>query len=177
MTRKAIFLLCLFLIAPAPAQVTHRDEISQQIRLEVGPDQAFLVFAFRSRSRRPLSLRLPAGMRFHGTVEPCLPVLLGRDLEVRLAPAEQKTYRVEALSLYFFAHTPGLYEASFPSSDERRLVQRIQRVWKLHQAGQLRHSPLRISQAVAYTESGADPAKLKQTFSAAELSEATGASR
>lgn len=173
MNWKSLFIVFLLLTCVGSAQVVHRHELAQNIRLEAGPNQAFLIFSFRNLGRAPLTLNLPAGMKFHGAVEPCLPVYLGRNIKVSLKPGESKRYRAEALNLYFFPHTAGDYTASEPFPEERALIKKIQKVWKDHRQQRLRHSPMRLTQLLAYFESGADQAKIRKAFRPAEINEAS----
>lgn len=167
-----ILIFLLVLVATVSAEVIGRDQLQANFRLEIDRGQAYLVGEFSNRSSRPLPFFLPAGARLDGEVEPCLPIVVGRDLQVTIPPRGTQRVRVEALSLYAFPHTPGPYTFALPLDEERKLCKLVQSVWRRQRASQLQGAPLRVAQAVVFLSNGADPKSLAQSFRAEEVQEA-----
>lgn len=167
-----VLLFLLVLVTTVSAEVIGRDQLQANFRLEIERGQAYLVGEFSNRSSRPLPFFLPAGARLNCEVEPCLPIVVGRDLQVTIPPRGTQRVRVEALSLYAFPHTPGLYNFAHPLDEERQLCKLVQAVWRRQRASQLRGGPLKVAQAVVFLSNGADPKGLAQSFQAEELQEA-----
>ena len=164
------FWLCLGTVASA--QVIHQGDLGAAFHLRLEGNTPFIVASLQNKSSSPIALWMPAGLRLHGTVEPSLPVLLGRDIKVNIPPGGSRTLKVEALSLSFYPHTAGRYEVSFPDEDSLYMSKKIQKVWKAKRQSRLSHSPLRLSQAIAYVGSNANKVKIRKAFSEAELREA-----
>lgn len=91
------------------------------------------------------------------------------DLQSR--PGASKTIKVEALSLSLYPHTAGPYTLDRPDEESAKLGRRVYLLWKRHQKSPLRNSPIRLSQAAVYLETGQERAAIQKMFSADELRE------
>ncbi|MCA9781543.1 MAG: hypothetical protein KC800_32720, partial [Candidatus Eremiobacteraeota bacterium] len=84
---RRVLLIVLLLTLPTFAQqVVQRGELTTRWEVRNKQDLPYLAVSFSNHSSRALSLQLPAGMHLIGDREPCLPVLLGKNLSVDIPP-------------------------------------------------------------------------------------------
>lgn len=150
--RTLILLVCL--VSPLWAQeVVKRGEVLRSYEVVLEGQQPYLVCSFTNRGSRTLELGVPAGVLFVGQREPCLPVLSGRAVSLRLGPGQSRSVRIQALSLSAFPHTPGPYSmAPAPTYEDEyvRAGAAVNRVWKKNASGSLRADPLRLAQLAVF---------------------------
>jgi hypothetical protein len=168
-----LWIFLLMLACPVWGQVVHAGELEASFHLEIQKGQPLLVASLRNLTGADIPFYIPAGVRFNGLKEPCLPVVLGQDVQVNVPPHGKVKVATVALSLSFFPHTPGNYEICLPDRDSRLMCSQVQKVWTQAHRSALRASPIRLSQLVVYIGAGANKAKISSSFSEEEIREAT----
>jgi hypothetical protein len=168
--KRLFVLLMVLLTTVAGARVPRDGELTYSFRLTLENGLPYISATLQNHTSAPMEFELPAGLRLNGRHEPCLPVVVGQDVQFKMAPGEAKTLKFQALSLYIFKHTEGEYEvASFMDSDELALSGKLQDVWSLHYRNQLSEDPFRVCQLMVYLHNGADVGQLSSMFSAKEM--------
>lgn len=155
MRRLLLFFLCLVILAPpvSAEQVLRRGEVTRSYRLVLEGGIPYVVVGLVNHGKRTVLIEIPAGVPLLGEREPCLPVLLGRPVNQRLAPGTQASVKVEALSLSLYPHHPGSYQLPPPPAYEDEYVRAglaVNRIWQRSSAGKLRSNPVKLSQLAAY---------------------------
>ena len=170
MKRFMILVLTMIMMLPAVARVPHDGELTYAFQLKLEDGRPFIYATLRNHTSAPMEFELPAGLRLNGKYEPCLPVVLGQDIQFKLPPGQSKTLKIQALSLYIFQHTEGEYKAAtFMDDTELKVSGKLQNVWDLHYRNQLPADPFRICQIVVYLANGADVNQLNSLYSAQEM--------
>lgn len=165
-----LFLVFVSLAGAADARLPKDGELTYAFVLEVEQGVPYLRATLRNQTQAFIEFELPAGLRFNGTHEPCLPVVLGQDVQFQLPPGQPVTLKIQALNLYLFAPTGGEYEvATFMDDNELDLSGKLQRIWDLHYRNQLAGDPFRYCQIAVYLANGVGVNELSSLFSAQEI--------
>lgn len=163
MSRRLLYCtLWLFLLAlPASAeQVLTRGEVTRSYQLVLEGGSPYIVVGLVNHGKRNVLIEIPAGVPLLGEREPCLPVLLGRPVNQRLAPGARASVKVEALSLSFHPHHPGPYRMPLTPAYEDEYVRAglaVNRIWQRASARDLQGDPSKLSQLAAYLLGGQVP--------------------
>ena len=156
MSRYLLFsTLWLFLLAlPVTAeQVLTRGEVTRSYRLVLEGGTPYIVVGLVNHGKRSVLIEIPAGVPLLGEREPCLPVLVGRPVNQRLAPGARASVKVEALSLSLYPHHPGPYRMPRTPAYEDEYVRAglaVNRIWQRASARDLQSNPVKLSQLAAY---------------------------
>lgn len=165
-----MILFLTMMVLPALARVPHDGELTYAFQMRLEDGRPFIYATLKNHTSAPMEFELPAGLRLNGKHEPCLPVVLGQDIQFKIPPGESKTLKIQALSLYIFQHTEGEYKAAtFMDDSELKVSGKLQNVWDLHYRNQLPADPFRICQIVVYLANGADVKQLNALYSAQEI--------
>lgn len=156
---RRVLLIVLLLTLPTFAQqVVQRGELTTRWEVRNKQDLPYLAVSFSNHSSRALSLQLPAGMHLIGDREPCLPVLLGKNLSVDIPPGKTIEVVAPAIRMSLYPHPPGTYHIAPRPMYDDEIVKAARTVYRIQQS-QVRSDPLRLSQLAALYIIGYTPSE------------------
>lgn len=154
--RTVLFILLLLALPGYAQQVAHRGELTTRWEVRSKRDLPYLAVSFSNQSSRVLSLRFPAGMHLVADREPCLPVLLGKNISVDIPPGKTVEVLAPAVRLSLYPHPTGTYHIAPRPMYDDEIVKAARAVFRIQQS-QVRSDPLRLSQLAALSIIGYTP--------------------
>lgn len=164
----------LLLVSVAGAQqVLRPGQLKVEYHLDLSGGQPILDGSFRNTGSTPVTFSVPAGVKFVGKVEPCLPLYTASPVTLEIAPNSQRVYSFGVLSLYDFPHHSGPYTMAHPNPDSVKTGRLIQKAWKNRE--KLGRDYKRATQLLVYLSEGMEPAKARTLFTEKEFRAAEAA--